>query len=210
MVRRNTGRLCQHLRRTMALLGGRAPGLRPAYRDPRGGAGPHQGAGPRGGAGRGSTRGRAPGRHGPGSPAQQGHPLAVSLRTGEQLPALQLLNAGHVVAVPCAPHQGLQRLHGAAGGRGGAESRGKVVLSSPGNLLSTQPPAQPPPLGGGTALRDPGNVPQTRYRKPRQLGHQGGGKALQTQVRGVSFCTAVTEGQDPCIRPESQMYRKSF
>lgn len=173
---------------------------------------PGRGGAPPGGGspGRGSTRGRAPGRHGPGSPAQQGHPLAVSLRTGEQLPALQLLNAGHVVAVPCAPHQGLQRLHGAAGGRGGAESRGKVVLSSPGNLLSTHPPAQPPPLGGGTALRDPGNVPQTRYRKPRQLGHQGGGKALQTQVRGVSFCTAVTEGQDPCIRPESQMYRKSF
>ena len=130
----------------------------------------------------------------------------VSLQTGEQLPALQLLNVGHVVAVPCAPHQGLQRLHGAAGGaRGwGADSRGKVVLSSPGNLLSTQPPARPPPAGGGTALRDPGNVPRRRHLKPRQLGHRGGGGGLQTQMRGV------TEGQHPCIRPESQTHRESF
>lgn len=42
----------------------------------------------------------------------------VSLGTGEQLPAPESLDVGHMVPVPSAPHQGLQRIHcGAADGR---------------------------------------------------------------------------------------------
>lgn len=48
-------------------------------------------------------------------PGQQSHTLVVSLTTGEQLPAPKFLDIGHVVPVPSASHQGLQRIHSGAG-----------------------------------------------------------------------------------------------
>lgn len=106
---------------------------------------PGRSGGPGGGAAPG--QGRAQAYLATGLPGQQSHALMVSLATGEQLPAPEFLDVGHVVPIPSTPHQGLQRIHcGAADGR----ERGR-----PSPPWAAHPDL-PEGLRGGTAPAGPG------------------------------------------------------